>query len=329
MPSVISFTSVPSADTSVNRTWYPTASPSGLPSSSAILIATVRAASRRGCVWPICPSTPRPSSRQILGIWVVLPDPVSPAITTTWWSRMTSAMSSLRWLTGSSAGYEIGGIAARRAARAAARAAARSECDLDRPGRPGRSRAAPAGEDVTELDSIPAGRINQESPYGITDFRPAAFRAGLRVQAEGEGGLGGGLRQPVLVGEPPDRGAGSQELGRVLAPHVVLDLDRHADDAGRLGLCRLGLHPRQRQLAGLAEEHVLRHRQIGGEHARRVGPGRVREPAVGRRRFPRRRALILLVPEQRHGPPPVSLVTVRRGYYRPARPASRTGGPSA
>jgi len=34
--------------------------------------------------------------------------PVSPAITTTWWSRMTSAMSSLRWLTGSSAGYEIG-----------------------------------------------------------------------------------------------------------------------------------------------------------------------------------------------------------------------------
>ena len=67
-------------------------------------------------------------------------------------------------------------MAARRAARAAARAAARSECDLDRPGRPDRSRAGPAGEDVTELDSIPAGRINQEGPYRITVFLAAAFR---------------------------------------------------------------------------------------------------------------------------------------------------------
>ena len=64
----------------------------------------VRAASRRGWVWPICPVTPRPSSRQILGIWVVLPEPVSPAMITTWWSRMASAISSLRWLTGSSGG---------------------------------------------------------------------------------------------------------------------------------------------------------------------------------------------------------------------------------
>ena len=35
--------------------------------------ATVRAAMRRGCVWPISPLTPRLSSRQILGSWVVLP----------------------------------------------------------------------------------------------------------------------------------------------------------------------------------------------------------------------------------------------------------------
>ena len=48
--------------------------------------ATVRAAIRRGWVWPIWPVTPRPSSRQILGSWVVLPDPVSPATITTWWS---------------------------------------------------------------------------------------------------------------------------------------------------------------------------------------------------------------------------------------------------
>src|SRR5690349_24828421 len=67
-------------------------------------------------------------------------------------------------------------MAARRAARAAARAAARSACDLDRPGRPDRSRADPAGEDVTEFDSIPAGRIDQEGPDCITDFRPVPFR---------------------------------------------------------------------------------------------------------------------------------------------------------
>src|SRR6185503_8336286 len=67
-------------------------------------------------------------------------------------------------------------MAARRAARAATRAAARSACDLDRPGRPDRSRADPAGEDVTEFDSIPAGRIDQEGPYCITDFRAVPFR---------------------------------------------------------------------------------------------------------------------------------------------------------
>ena len=43
-----------------------------------------------------CPRTPRPSSRQIFGSCVVLPEPVSPATITTWWSRITSAMSSLR-----------------------------------------------------------------------------------------------------------------------------------------------------------------------------------------------------------------------------------------
>ena len=44
----------------------------------------VRAAIRRGWVWPICPRTPRPSSRQILGSCVVFPEPVSPATMTTW-----------------------------------------------------------------------------------------------------------------------------------------------------------------------------------------------------------------------------------------------------
>jgi len=71
------------------------------------------------------------------------------------------------------------------AARRAARAAARSERGLDRPGRPDRSRAAPAGEDVTEFGSIPAGRINQMAPEDITVFRPGSFRlawAGSRVR---------------------------------------------------------------------------------------------------------------------------------------------------
>jgi hypothetical protein len=80
-----------------------------------------------------------------LGICVVLPEPVSPAMMTTWWSRIARRISSLRWLTGSSGGYEIGGMAARRAARACAR-------DCDRAGRPAR----PAGEDITERNSMPA-----------------------------------------------------------------------------------------------------------------------------------------------------------------------------
>jgi hypothetical protein len=75
-----------------------------VPSSAAIRSATVRAAIRRGWVWPICPVTPRPSSRQIFGNCVVFPEPVSPATMTTWWSRMAAAISSLRWLTGRSGG---------------------------------------------------------------------------------------------------------------------------------------------------------------------------------------------------------------------------------
>ena len=55
--------------------------------------AIVRAAIRRGCV---CPMLSRPSSRQIFGSCVVLPEPVSPATITTWLSRMARAISSRR-----------------------------------------------------------------------------------------------------------------------------------------------------------------------------------------------------------------------------------------
>ncbi|OUD87007.1 hypothetical protein BC477_03355 [Clavibacter michiganensis subsp. michiganensis] len=49
----------------------------------------------------------RPSSRQIFGSCVVLPDPVAPATMTTWLSRMASAISSRIRLTGSSGGYAM------------------------------------------------------------------------------------------------------------------------------------------------------------------------------------------------------------------------------
>ncbi len=97
-------TSVSSLERSLKRIAKPTASPIGTSSSSAIRSATVRAAMRRGWVWPIAPRTPRPSSRQIFGSWVVLPDPVSPATTTTWLSRIAASRSSRRALTGSSSG---------------------------------------------------------------------------------------------------------------------------------------------------------------------------------------------------------------------------------
>src|SRR4051794_15669266 len=51
----------------------------------------------------------RPSSRHSFGSCVVLPDPVSPATTTTWWSRIALSRSSRRALIGSSGGYSITG----------------------------------------------------------------------------------------------------------------------------------------------------------------------------------------------------------------------------
>ena len=71
--------------------------------------AIVRAAMRRGWVWAM---RVRPSSRQIFGSCVVLPEPVAPATITTWWSRMARAISSRAALTGSSGGYEMTGSGA-------------------------------------------------------------------------------------------------------------------------------------------------------------------------------------------------------------------------
>src|SRR4051794_858859 len=57
---------------------------------------------------------PRPSSRQIFGSWVVLPEPVSPATITTWCLSIAAPISSLSLLTGSSSGYSILGTLSRR-----------------------------------------------------------------------------------------------------------------------------------------------------------------------------------------------------------------------
>ena len=93
---------------SLKRILNPTRSPTEVLSSSAKRLETERAANRRGCVCPIKPRTPRPISRHILGNCVDLPEPVSPAIITTWFSEMAFLISSTRSEIGRS-GYSITG----------------------------------------------------------------------------------------------------------------------------------------------------------------------------------------------------------------------------
>src|SRR5690606_999352 len=58
------------------------------------------------------PGSSRPRARQTFGSWVLLPEPVSPATTTTALASMSSAMSSTWALIGSSAGNETAGTGA-------------------------------------------------------------------------------------------------------------------------------------------------------------------------------------------------------------------------
>src|SRR6266571_842868 len=69
---------------------------------------------RRGWVCPMRPSIPRPSSRQIFGSCVVLPDPVSPHTMTTGCEAMAFAISSRFAQIGSSGGNSGRGASARR-----------------------------------------------------------------------------------------------------------------------------------------------------------------------------------------------------------------------
>jgi hypothetical protein len=57
----------------------------------------------------------------------------------------------------------------------------------------------------------------------------------------------------VLIAEAPDGGPGGEELGSVLAPDAIVDLDGHPDDARGPRLRCLRLHPGERELAGLVD----------------------------------------------------------------------------
>src|SRR5690606_2949433 len=109
IPSVINLIVAPGDSVSSKRILWPTCTPGGEPSSSAMRRATVVAARRRGWVWPISPARPPPAIAQIFGSCVVLPEPVSPLTMTTGWRRIASAISSRRADTGSASGNRRGG----------------------------------------------------------------------------------------------------------------------------------------------------------------------------------------------------------------------------
>ena len=80
IPSVMNFTRVSRLVSSLNRILHPTSRPQVTPNSSATRRDTLIAATRLGCVHPICPFKSSPAaSKHIFGNCVVFPDPVSPA----------------------------------------------------------------------------------------------------------------------------------------------------------------------------------------------------------------------------------------------------------
>ena len=107
MPSVMNLMTVSPVVWSAKRILQPTSRPKATFNSSATRRATEVAATRRGWVQAMRPLSPRPAARHIFGICVVLPEPVSPASTSTWCSRMAVTISSTRALMGSSGGYSI------------------------------------------------------------------------------------------------------------------------------------------------------------------------------------------------------------------------------
>src|ERR1035438_7273217 len=104
IPSVRNLTTVAGVVWSLNRTLQPTSRPHATPTSSATRRETERAATRRGCVHAMRPRTPTRAARHMFGIWVVFPEPVSPARMTTWFACIASVISSARAVIGGSGG---------------------------------------------------------------------------------------------------------------------------------------------------------------------------------------------------------------------------------
>ncbi len=104
IPSVMNLIRVSGPVSSLNLILHPTSLPHSTPSSSATRFDTLIAATRRGCVHPIIPRASGSASRHIFGNCVVFPDPVSPASTTTGFSRIAATISSRRRVIGSSSG---------------------------------------------------------------------------------------------------------------------------------------------------------------------------------------------------------------------------------
>ena len=117
MPSVIILIRVSGAVRSWKRILQPTSRPHSTRSSSASRRDRERAATRRGWVQAMRAWRPKPASRHILGIWVVLPEPVSPAMMTTGCSLTAWTISSFQAVMGRSAGYESCGRRSSRCCR--------------------------------------------------------------------------------------------------------------------------------------------------------------------------------------------------------------------
>src|SRR5512135_455555 len=191
---------------------------------------TERAATRRGWVWPMTPSTPRPRLRQIFGSCVVLPEPVSPQTMTTWCFSMACANSSRRATTGRSAGYSIAESCWMRARRRWARGGKAAFMARDFTC----CRCDPLAKQHAWTDSVRLGQTECHLPVSVLAQLQAVAcllcPAGNLVQANAQPILGShnGVQQPA--GDPLGDGAAA------VADAEAKRLDRQRDGHGDAGL---------------------------------------------------------------------------------------------
>src|SRR5262245_35583063 len=147
------------------------------------------------------PATPRPASRPNLGSCVLLPDPVSPATTITWWSRIAAIRSSRRVVMGSDSGYASGRAPTMRSSvsrRAVAALARTDACSAARSA----SRAERRGRRDGALMTV----VIEQSRAPCRP-RPARFRGGwLRTRGRQTGGVPDEVDERLLAGAPDAAG---------------------------------------------------------------------------------------------------------------------------